>query len=556
VTHVITQSCCNDASCVSVCPVNCIHPTPDDAGYATAEMLYIDPDGCVDCGECVAACPVDAIVADNDLLSADRRYLEISSRFFADPAHKPYSSKPEPVRIPRVEVSDRRLRVAVVGSGPAGCFATEQLLSCQGLDVEVHVFDRLPTPWGLVRFGVAPDHQRTKLMAESFERTAGRGGVEFHLNVEVGQHIMHHELLAHHHAVIYTVGAPGDVKLNIPGEVLPGSYSATEFVAWYNGHPDFAEQSFDLSAERAIVVGNGNVALDVARVLASDLNYLASTDIADHALKALARSSIREVVLLGRRGPAQAAFTTAELMGLVACEGFEVIVDDGGEPRRESEPQGVNAVKASILAELPRRPTRSTEKQVVLRFLGSPVEILGDDKVRGLRIVRNELIDDGQIARATAEIDELECGVVFRSIGYRGLRLPELPFDDVHGTLPNERGRVVESATRTPVRGVYTAGWIKRGPSGVIGTNKKCAQETVEMLLDDYSTGRLAAPTQSVGDLRTLIARRQPQTLDYQGWQAIDRQERSAAQGQLRPRIKFTSVADMFTAASAVAAPG
>jgi ferredoxin--NADP+ reductase len=519
-------------------------------------MLYIDPDGCVDCGECVAACPVDAIVADNDLLPADRRYLEISSRFFADPAHKPYSSRPEPVRIPRIDVSDRRLRVAVVGSGPAGCFAAEQLLSCQGLEVEVHVFDRLPTPWGLVRFGVAPDHQRTKLMAESFERTAGRGGVELHLNVEVGQHIMHHELLAHHHAVIYTVGAPGDVKLNIPGEVLPGSYSATEFVAWYNGHPDFAEQSFDLSAERAIVVGNGNVALDVARVLASDIDYLASTDIADHALKALARSSIREVVVLGRRGVAQAAFTTAELMGLVACEGFEVRVDDGGAPRRELEPQGVNAVKASILAELPRRPTRSTGQQVVLRFLGSPVEILGDDKVRGLRIVRNELIDDGRIARATAEIDELECGVVLRSIGYRGLRLPELPFDDVHGTLPNERGRVVESATRTPVRGVYTAGWIKRGPSGVIGTNKKCAQETVEMLLDDYSAGRLAAPTQSVGDLRTLIARRQPQTLDYQGWQAIDRLERNAAQGQLRPRIKFTSVADMFTAASAVAAPG
>jgi ferredoxin--NADP+ reductase len=518
-------------------------------------MLYIDPDGCVDCGECVAACPVDAIVADNDLLPADRRYLEISSRFFADPAHKPYSSKPEPVRIRRIEVSDRRLRVAVVGSGPAGCFAAEQLLSCQGLDVEVHVFDRLPTPWGLVRFGVAPDHQRTKLMAESFERTASRGGVEFHLNVEVGQHIAHHELLAHHHAVIYTVGAPGDVRLNIPGEALPGSYSATEFVAWYNGHPDFAEQSFDLSTERAIVVGNGNVALDVARVLASDIDYLASTDIADHALKALARSSIREVVVLGRRGPAQAAFTTAELMGLVACEGFEVLVDDGGASRRELEPQGVNAVKASILAELPRRPTRSTGKQVVLRFLGSPVEILGDEKVRGLRIVRNELIDDGRIARATAEIDELECGVVLRSIGYRGLRLPELPFDDVHGTLPNERGRVVESATRTPVRGVYTAGWIKRGPSGVIGTNKKCAQETVEMLLDDYSAGRLAAPAQSVGDLRTLIARRQPRSLDYQGWQEIDRQERSAAQGQLRPRIKLTSVADMFTAASAVAAP-
>jgi ferredoxin/flavodoxin---NADP+ reductase len=556
VTHVITQSCCNDASCVSACPVNCIHPTPDDAGYATAEMLYIDPDGCVDCGECVAACPVDAIVADNDLLPADQRYLEISSRFFADPAHKPYSSKPEPVRIPRIEVSDRRLRVAVVGAGPAGCFAAEQLLSCQGIDVEVHVFDRLPTPWGLVRFGVAPDHQRTKLMAESFERTAGRGGVELHLNVEVGQHIAHHELLAHHHAVIYTVGAPGDVKLNIPGEVLPGSHSATEFVAWYNGHPDFAEQSFDLSAERAVVVGNGNVALDVARVLASEIDYLASTDIADHALEALARSGIREVVVLGRRGLAQAAFTTAELMGLVACEGFEVVVDDGGATRRELDSHDMGAVKASILAELPRRPMQPNGKRVVLRFLGSPVEVLGDDRVRGLRIVRNELIDDARIARPTNDLEDLDCGVVLRSIGYRGVRLPELPFDDARGTLPNDRGRVIEPATDTPVLGVYTAGWIKRGPSGVIGTNKKCAQETVETLLDDYSAGRLAAPAQSVGDLRTLIATRQAQTLDYQGWQAIDRQERRAAQGQLRPRVKFTSVADMFAAASAVASRG
>jgi ferredoxin/flavodoxin---NADP+ reductase len=555
VTHVITQSCCNDASCVSACPVNCIHPTPDDAGYATAEMLYIDPDGCVDCGECVAACPVDAIVADNDLLPADRRYLEISSRYFADPAHKPYSSKPEPVRIPRIEVSDRRLRVAIVGAGPAGCFAAEQLLSCQGVDVEVHVFDRLPTPWGLVRAGVAPDHQRTKLMAELFERTAGHGGVEFHLNVEVGQHIAHHELLAHHHAVIYTVGAPGDVRLNIPGEALPGSHSATEFVAWYNGHPDHAEQSFDLSAERAVVVGNGNVALDVARVLASDVDYLASTDIANHALEALARSSIREVVVLGRRGLAQAAFTTAELMGLVACEGFEVVVDDGGASRYELDSHTMGAVKASILAELPRRPTQSKGKRVVLRFLGSPVEVLGDDRVRGLRIVRNELIDDGRKARATGDLDDLDCGAVLRSIGYRGVRLPGLPFDDARGTLPNDRGCVFEPATGTPVCGVYTAGWIKRGPSGVIGTNKKCAQETVEKLLDDFSAGRLAAPAQSVGDLRTLIARRQPQTLDYQGWQAIDRQERRAAQGQLRPRIKFTSVADMLAAATVAAAP-
>jgi ferredoxin--NADP+ reductase len=555
VTHVVTQSCCNDAGCVAACPVNCIHPTPGEPGYAKAEMLYIDPDGCVDCGECVAACPVDAIVADNDLSQADRRYLDLSTRYFADPANKPYSSRPEPIRIPKVEVSDRWLRVAIVGSGPAGVFTAEQLSTCVGLDAEVHVYERLPVPWGLVRFGVAPDHQRTKLISQTFDRIAGHRNVHFHLNVEIGKHLTHSQLVAHHHAVIYTVGASGDVKLGISGEDLPGSHSAADFVAWYNGHPDFADKSFDLSGERAVVIGNGNVALDVARVLVSDIDHLARTDIADHALDALAHSNIREVVLVARRGPAQAAFTVAELTGLMQCAGFDVEVDGLEGVDQVPHPDGIGAIKASIIAELPRRRRAATGKRVVLSFLGSPAEVLGDERVSGVRIMRNELVDGGAVAQATGITDDLECGLILRSVGYRGNLVPGLPFDSSRGTLPNDRGRVVDPETRTPVTGVYAAGWIKRGPSGVIGTNRRCAEETVNALLDDFRDGRLTALYRTADDLRALIRDCRPEAIDFGGWQSIDRWERSTGLRQHRPRIKLTSMTNMLAAASSPERP-
>ena len=559
-TYVITQPCCNDAACVSACPVNCIHPTPDEPGFATSEMLYIDPEGCIECGACVDPCPVDAIVLDSDLTESTERYLDLNAEYYVDPAHQDYSDAPYEPRKPRIEVSDRgRLRVAVVGSGPAGCYAAEELLTTAGLDVEVHLFERLPAPWGLVRFGVAPDHPGTKSVTDLFSRTAARKGFGLHLNVEVGTHITHDELLAHHHAVIYAVGASSGRRLDVPGEDLPGCHSAAAFVAWYNGHPEFADRSFDLSGERAVIVGNGNVALDIARILTGDVDRLKYTDIADHALEALAQSKITEVVVLGRRGPTQAAFSAAELLGLANAGNVDVVVPPGEaqlDPLTavalESAPHSMSRLKAEIIGELASRPLTGAGKRIVLRFLSSPVAILGGDRVRGLRLARNELVqsDGARLeARATADTEHLECGLVLTSVGYRGTAIPSLPFDDTRGTLPHDRGRVVVQTDGAPVPGVYTAGWIKRGPSGVIGTNRTCAEETVRALVEDFAAGRLTEPRCGGDALRDLIAERQPRAIDYAGWQAIDGYECATAVGSQRPRIKLTDTSEMLRVA-------
>lgn len=559
-TYVITQNCCNDATCVTVCPVNCIHPTPDEPGYATAEMLYIDPETCIDCGACVDVCPVDAIVPDFDITENTERYLDINAQYYVDPAMRDYSHAQWEPRKPKIEVSQPGpLRVAIVGSGPAACYAAEELLARKGIQAEVHMFERLPAPFGLVRFGVAPDHQATKAVTGLFTSTAGRKALDLHLNVEVGNHITNEDLLAHHHAVIYAVGAPNDRKLGVPGEDLRGCHSATDFVNWYNGHPDFTDRTFDLSAERAVIIGNGNVALDVARILASDVDRLAKTDIADHALEALAESKISEVVVLGRRGPAQAAFTTPELLGLANTDGLEVVVDPAeaeldpvSAAALRADPYALAGMKARLVEEIAQRKPTDKGTRVLLRFLWSPIEILGDDHATGLRVVRNELVASAGrrlAAKATDTVDEIECGLVLRSIGNLGQPVPGLPFDEARCTLPNDNGRVLDDSGE-PMTGVYAAGWIKRGPSGVIGTNKKCSADTVQALLDDYVAGRLTEPTDDDDSLRTLIEERQPEAIDYAGWKAIDRHERSVARQQRRPRIKLTSVPDMVQVAN------
>ena len=434
----ITQQCCNDATCVSVCPVNCIHPTPDEPGYARAEMLYIDPATCIDCGACtdVDVCPVDAIVPDFALTPATARYADLNARYFGDPTHTQYERE----RIVRKRPdhngpTSHPLRVAIVGSGPSACYAADELTTTPGLDVEVHIFDRLPTPWGLVRYGVAPDHQHTKSATRTFERMAGRQGVFFHLGVEIGTHLTHDELVAHHHAVIYAVGAPADKRLGIPGENLPGSVSATDLVGWYNGHPDHADHVFDLSAERAVTLGNGNVALDIARILTRDVKELARTDIADHALSLLAGSGIREVVVVGRRDPAHAAYTTPELLGLAELNTEVELALDCPSPMEVNYPQNEidqisNSPKAQIADELTLRPASGATRRIVLRYLSSPVEILGDDRVRGIRLRRNEMTDrdnDRSGIRSTKIIDVLDCGLVVRSVGYRGRPVPGSP---------------------------------------------------------------------------------------------------------------------------------
>jgi ferredoxin--NADP+ reductase len=450
------------------------------------------------------------------------------------------------------------LRVAIVGSGPAGFYAAGHLLKAKShpdLCVQVDMFDRLPTPWGLVRAGVAPDHPNIKAVSRVYEKTAAHPEFRFYGNVELGRDLSHDDLTSRYHAVIYAVGAQTDRRMGIPGEDLPGSWAATEFVAWYNGHPDFRELEFDLSAERAVVVGNGNVAADVARMLALTRDELAQTDVADHALEVMAESNVREIVVLGRRGPAQAAFTNPELLELGDMTDADVFVDPGDaelDPLSkafiESEAAHTTAKKnVDILGGYAAREPLGKRRRIVLRFLVSPVEILGSDRVEGIRFVHNELVegDDGAIRpRATDVTEELDCGLVFRSIGYRGTRVPGVPFDETRCVIPNESGRILE---RT---GEYAVGWIKRGPTGIIGTNKRDAQETVDTLLEDLDADRLGVPADPDRDsMEALIAERQPDAVSYAGWEAVDRVEREAGEPHGRPRVKLCSFEELLEAA-------
>lgn len=551
--YVITQRCCNDASCVTECPVDCIRPTPDQPEFATAEMLYIDPDTCIDCGACVDACPVDAIFSEDDLLASLDRYREINAAYFQrHPLESNFDPLATPVRPPK-ELGT--LRVAIVGAGPAACYAADELL--RRSDVEVEMFDRLPTPWGLVRAGVAPDHAGTKNVANMFDAAFRRETLQYYLNVEVGEHIDHQELLDHHHAVIYAVGASSDRKLGVPGEDLPGSHSATEFVAWYNGHPDFADREFDLSGERAVIVGNGNVALDVARVLTVDPDELAKTDIADHALDALRNSNIREVVILGRRGPLQAAYSTPEFLALTYLKGVDVIVDPADmelDPHSQALLDDPNIepslrLKYTLAQEYSTAQHDPAHKRIVFRYLTTPTAVHGEGKATSIEFAHNELTEEnGQlVATATDRTESLDTGLVLRSIGYRGVPIAGLPFDERRGTVPSEHGRVIEATE--PVPGVYVSGWIKRGPRGVIGSNRVDAEETVEALLADFIAGKLTAPTGDRAALQALLAQRQPELVDRKGWKTIDQAEKAAGKAAGRPRVKFTTRADLLKAA-------
>jgi ferredoxin--NADP+ reductase len=447
-----------------------------------------------------------------------------------------------------------------VGSGPAGFYTAEQLLGVDSLAVEVDIFDRLPTPWGLVRAGVAPDHPRIKSVSRVFEATAERPGFRFYGNVEVGTHLSHDELAGAYHAVVYATGAATDRRLGIPGESLPGSHAATEFVAWYNGHPDFADHTFDLSARRAVVVGNGNVALDVARMLALTPAELETTDVADHALEALSRSRVEEIVVLGRRGPVQAAYTNRELLELGELADGDVVVDPADVAIDEHSQAFLDSDGASrptrrnveIVTGYAERASSGKRRRVVLRFLGSPVEIVGSERVEAVRVVRNELGADLS-ARPTAAVETIEAQLVLRSIGYRGSPVPGVPFDDRRATIHNDGGRVMPVGTTTPLPGVYTAGWVKRGPSGVIGTNKKCAQATVDVLLEDLAAGRMPTPAADRGTIERLLAGRGVEVVSYAGWQAIDEYERSMGELQGRPRVKLTRRSELLRCAAEVA---
>jgi ferredoxin/flavodoxin---NADP+ reductase len=447
------------------------------------------------------------------------------------------------------------LRVAVAGSGPAAFYATGALLASEDPPVEVDMIERLPTPWGLVRLGVAPDHPQLKSVSRAFEKIAARPGFRFLGNVEVGRDVTHDELASLYDAVIYAVGSQTDRRLGIPGEDLPGSWAATELVAWYNGHPDFQHLEFDLSVERAVVVGNGNVALDVARMLALTREELAPTDATDAAIEAIVGSGIREIIVLGRRGPVQAAWTSTELHEMGELAGADVLLAPSElELDRASEAEleaGSNIVKRNIeiLREFATHARSGKPRVVRLRFRASPVAILGEERVEAVEIVRNRLEADANGAVRAVGTDEREvvpCGIVFRSVGYHGVGVPGAPFDERAGTMPNDDGRVL-AEDGTPIPGLYCAGWIKRGPTGVIGTNKKDATETVEHVLEDARAGRL--PTRSSDNLDALLAERAVDVVTYSGWEAIDAVERARGEPHGRPRVKLASWDELLTAA-------
>jgi ferredoxin--NADP+ reductase len=449
------------------------------------------------------------------------------------------------------------LRVAVVGSGPAGFYAAGALLGSDEPRFRVDVFERLPTPWGLVRLGVAPDHPKIKSVSRAFERIAQQPGFRFFGNVEIGRDLGHDELAGLYDAVIYAFGAQTDRRMGIPGEDLPGSWAATEFVAWYNGHPDYQDRSFDLSGERAVVIGAGNVAVDVARMLALTAEELQPTDTTDAAIAAILGSGIREILVLARRGPAQAAFTTPELIELTELAGADLVVDPGDlelDPASAAALQEDTAVarrNVEVLREAAATPPAGRPKTVRLRFCVSPVAILGDGRVEAIEVVENELVADesGRIrAVATGAREVIPCGIVLRSVGYAGTAMPGVPFDDGRAVIRNVAGRVVgEDDAHVP--GVYCSGWIKRGPSGVIGTNKKDATETVELLVEDALAGRLPARASSV-DVAELLAERGIDWVGYDGWQAIDALECARGAEQGRPRVKLCTWDELLAAAS------
>jgi ferredoxin/flavodoxin---NADP+ reductase len=448
------------------------------------------------------------------------------------------------------------LRVAVVGSGPAGFYAAGHLLESD-LPLEVDMIERLPTPWGLVRLGVAPDHPKIKSVSRAFERIAARPGFRFIGNVEAGRDLTHEDLLQLYDAVVYAVGAQTDRRMEIPGEDLPGSWAATELVGWYNGHPDYQDLEFDLSGERAVVVGAGNVALDVVRMLVLSPEEIRPTDATDASIDTILGSGLKEVVLLARRGPAQAAFTTPELKELGELADGDVVIDPADlelDPVSEAALEhDTNARRnVEVLRELAAREPAGKKRTIHLRFAVSPVAILGDERVEAVEVVRNELVaDDAGRIRAipTEERESIPCGVVFRSVGYLAVAAPGLPFDEERATIPHKGGRVVDGGE--PVVGVYCTGWIKRGPTGVIGTNKKDATETIELLLEDARAGLLARgdATATAESVDELLSSRGVEHVTYAGWEAIDAEERARGEPQGRPRIKLSTWEELQAAA-------
>lgn len=450
----------------------------------------------------------------------------------------------------------RPLRVAIIGAGPAAFYAVDALFKQPNLLCQVDMFNRFPTPYGLVREGVAPDHESIKTVTRVYDKTATNPNFRYFGNVTFGKDVHLDELLPLYDQIIYAVGAQSDRRMGIPGEDLAGSYPATIFVGWYNGHPDYRDLTFDLSCERVAVVGNGNVAMDVARILVTDPEALAATDIADHALQALRQSKVKEVYLLGRRGPVQASFTNPELKEFGELEGVDVVVD----PRDlELDPASEEALltdkNATRNVTTLRRYLENTEytrsRKVFFKFLTSPVEVFGKDgRVSGLKVERNrlEVQNDGTLrAKGTGQTEVLDVGLIFRSVGYRGVALNGVPFDEKTGTIPNVAGRVINLATGEQQAGQYVVGWAKRGPSGIIGTNKPDSLSTVQSMVADLA--EMPGIADSKRDRALIEQLLKDKGLDYvtfPDWQVLNEHEIGLGKAQNRPRVKCTRVDEML----------
>jgi ferredoxin--NADP+ reductase len=528
VAFVITQNCCKDASCVPVCPVDCIRPLDD-----STDMLFIDPDTCIDCGACVDECPVNAIHYEDDLSPEQRSFQQINAEYFR---HHPLEPATVAAPTKHAPVPPGSLRVAIVGAGPAACYAAAELLAVD--NVEVNLFERLPTPFGLIRSGVAPDHQNTKAIARIFEPTLASDRVACYFNVDVGTQISHEELTAHHHAVIYAVGARNGRRLTVPGEDLAGVHSAADFVGWYNGQPDQRAHDIDLTGPRAVIIGNGNVALDIGRVLLSDPAALAGTDIIDHALNVLSSSGIREVLIVARRSLRDAAFSAGEFLALGHLDGVNIIIED--EDLSPHPDDGLEEkLKLKIAREYAERPNDPGNKRLVFRFGLTPTEVIGAQRAEGLRVVPTETSNGGEV---------IETSLIVTAVGYRAYPIDGVPYDAATGVIPNDAGRVL-GPDGTVMPGVYVTGWAKRGPRGVIGTNRACAADTVGQLLADFDDGKLSSDVAAPEGLSTLLAQRGATPLTWKHWQNIDAEERRRGAETGRPRMKFVDIDEMLTAA-------
>ena len=448
-------------------------------------------------------------------------------------------------------------RIAIIGSGPAGFFAADHLFKNTDLNIEIDMYDKLPTPFGLVRSGVAPDHQNIKTVTRVYDKIAANPKFRFYGLIEFGKHVSLDDLKNHYHQVLFATGAQTDRRMNIPGEELNRSHTATEFVGWYNGHPDFTDLDFDLSVKRVAIIGIGNVAVDVARILCRSERELSNTDITDYALEKLRNSNVKEIYMIGRRGPAQAAFTNPEIKELGNLEiadtitlKKEVELDELTSRNLLDNPNRSIEKKVEMLKEF-SNISKSKQKSLTIRFLLSPAELLSDDNgnVKGLKLIKNKLIesDDGSIrAKATDEFEVLDVDMVFRSIGYYGIPLPGIPFNENWGIIPNKQGRITDLKGKKTLTGLYATGWIKRGPTGVIGTNKKDSSETVSLMIDDIKNNKTFHPENpSVEKIESFIKDRNPEYIDYEDWLKIDQEEIVRGEKKGKPRVKFTKIDDI-----------